>query len=106
MNFLKNLFGGDGGGNSDDSRGLYFYVQPKRCEEIIEVRIDSMNDLSTRDDESGYIVRKMVSATRCPFQAELTVYFDKNRRVENQEVENGTLVSKEDYEAWQASRNS
>jgi outer membrane protein assembly factor BamE (lipoprotein component of BamABCDE complex) len=98
MNFLKKLFSGGGGGATED-RGRYFYVQPKMCPEVVRVRVDPMNDLSQADDGDGYYVRKMASGHRCPFQAELEIYFDKNRRVVNTDVTNGKLV---DEAAWLA----
>ncbi len=106
MNFLKNLFGGGGIGGSSGDRGLYFYVQPKRCEEIVEIRIDPMNELSTRDEGDGYISRKMVSAIRCPFQAELIVTFDKNRKIVDTKAENGQVVDKDAFVSWQESRGA
>lgn len=99
MNFLKNLFGG---GSSGDERGFYVYVRPKRCEEIVEVRIDLYNDLSMAETGDGYIVRKMVRAIRCPFPAEITLYFDKNRNVTSSEASDGEFVSGEEYAAWRA----
>lgn len=99
MDFLKKLF--SGGGSRSDDRGMYFYVQPKMCKEIIRVRVDPMNELSRQDDGDGYYTRKMVSAHRCPFQAELEIYFDKNKRVSNTDVTNGKVVSEEDWLAQQ-----
>ena len=96
MNFLKSLFGG--GGRHED-RGIYFYVQPKMCKEILRVRVDPLNDLSQTDDGKGYWCRKVASAARCPFQAEIELYFDKNKRFKDSSVENGELVSEE---AWAA----
>lgn len=98
MGFLKRLFGGGNRMPSGD-RGLYFYVQPKRCAEIVRVRIDPYNDLSLTDD-GGYRVRKVASATRCPFQAEITLHFDKQRRMTSSEVENGELVDEDAYNAY------
>ena len=100
MNFLKNLFGG-GGSNSGD-RGMYFYVQPKMCKEILRVRVDPMNDLSSTDDGKGYYVRKIASATRCPFQAEVEVFFDGNKRVNDTTVTNGTMMTEADWDAQEA----
>ncbi len=103
MNILKNLFGGVGQG-SDDKRGFYVYVRPKRCDEIIEVRVDLFNDLSQEDDGSGYFVRKLASAVRCPFQAEITLYFDKNRRHTISDIEHGEFVSAEEFNEWRAQK--
>ena len=98
MNFLKNLFGG--GGSSRDKRSLYLYVRPKRCDKLVAVRIDLYNDLSLADEGSGYFVRKIAQAARCPFPAELMLYFDKNRKLTNSTIENGEFVSEEEYDTW------
>jgi hypothetical protein len=104
VNFLKNLFASSGGG----SPVTYFYVQPKRCEEVLEVRINLYNDPSLTDG-GEYFVRKVVRGTRCPFPAELHVYLDKRRKVINTEVIDGEQVTKEAYQAWlekkEASKN-
>lgn len=101
MNFLKNLF--SGGGNSGDARGFFVYVRPKRCDQIIEVRIDLRNDLSLTDD-GGYWIRKVAQAARCPFPAEVVLHFDKNRRLVSSEVSDGEEVDKAEYEAWLAEK--
>ena len=98
MNFLKSLFGG--GGRNED-RGIYFYVRPKMCQEILRVRVDPLNDLSQTDDGKGYWCRKVASAARCPFQAEIELYFDKNKRFKDSSVENGELVSEAEWAAQQ-----
>lgn len=100
MNFLKNLFGGGGASNNQDNNAYYVYVRPKMCKEIIEIRINTANDLSRTDDYEGFWVRKVASATRCPFQAELTLYFDSKRRFQNSEITNGEYVSEEEYRAF------
>jgi len=101
VNFLKNLF--SGGGRTDD-RGIYFYVKPKACQEIVQVRIDPMNDLSRTDGEDGFYVRKLATAHRCPFQAEVEVYFTKNKSVINAEITNGTQVTEAEWQAQEAAR--
>jgi hypothetical protein len=97
MNFLKKLFGGSSGGNSDRAR--YFYVRPKRCNEVVKVRIDMMNDLSIAD-EGGYFVRKIARAMRCPFPAELHLNFDDNKNLTQVGVQDGEMVEEADYQAW------
>ena len=94
MNFLKNLFGG--GGRNED-RGMYFYVRPKMCQEVLRIRVDPLNDLSRTDDGKGYWCRKLASAARCPFQAEVEIYFDKNKRMTGSDVTNGELVSEGEW---------
>ena len=96
MNILKSLFGG---GGRDDDRGIYFYVRPKMCREILRIRVDPLNDLSRTDDGKGYWCRKLASAARCPFQAEATLHFDKRKQYTGGEVENGELVSEAEWRA-------
>jgi hypothetical protein len=103
MNFLRNLFGG-GSGSSDDGRSLFVYVRPKRCDQIVEVRIDLMNDLSTTDAGDGFWVRKIAQAIRCPFPAEIVLYFDKSKRITSREITDGEFVESAEYEAWQAQK--
>lgn len=102
MNFLKNLFGG--GGSGGDGRSLVLYVQPKMCKEIVQVRVDLMNGPSLTDDGQGYYMRKLASATRCPFQAEIELFFDKNKKLTDKQITNGTFVTAEDYHTQEAER--
>lgn len=109
MNFLRNIFGGGGGGNtgsSGDQRGFYVYVRPKMCKELVEVRIDTMNDLSGEDHGDGFFVRKTARAIRCPFPVEMTLHFDKNRNFLSGEIENGEFVTSQDYAAWLAEKEA
>ncbi|MCU0498675.1 MAG: hypothetical protein MUF87_15090 [Anaerolineae bacterium] len=98
MDFLRKLFGGN---RTSTANALYFYVRPKRCQEIVEVRINLMNDLS-EDEAGGWFVRKMVRANRCPFPAELHVHFTADRRVQQVGVQDGETVTEAEYLAWQA----
>jgi len=103
MNILKNLFGG-GGNKKQDDRGYYVYIKPKACQEIVQVRIDLYNDLSREDQGDGYFVRKAASATRCPFNAEITLSFSKDRRLLDRQVENGEFVEESDWQAYIAAK--
>ena len=99
MGFLKKLFGS---GSQREKDALYVYVRPKYCAQIVAVRVHLLNDLSWTDDGTGYFVRKVAQAVRCPFPAEVYLHFDKNRRLTGSEVEKGELVSKEEYQQWLA----
>lgn len=103
MNFLKKLFGGGGGRDQSDLHAVYFYVRPKRCDEILKVRVDTRNDLSA-SDEGGYFVRKIVRGERCPFPAELHINFDDNRRISKVDVQDGEAVEEQVYNAWNESK--
>jgi hypothetical protein len=98
MDFLRKLFGG--GGQRQDPSNYYLYVRPKMCKEIVRVRVNLTNDPSVNDDESGYILRKTASATRCPFQAEITLHLNKGRDVVDREITNGEFVTQADYDAY------
>ena len=100
MDFLRKLFGG--GGQRQDSSAYYIYVRPKMCKEIVRVRVNLTNDPSINDDESGYILRKTASATRCPFQSEITLHLNKSRDVVDREINNGEFVTQADYDAYMA----
>jgi hypothetical protein len=63
------------------------------------------NDLSLNDD-GGFWVRKMAHGAnfRCRWPVELTLYFDSSRKHQNSELQGGTLVTREDYDAWVAQK--
>jgi len=105
MDFLKRLFGGSGSQNSSDPDGMYFYVRPKGCEEVVRVRINRMNDISLADDGETFWAHKSVRGTKCRQTAELDLYFDRNRRLANSEVKDGDLVDAHAYEEWMATKD-
>lgn len=109
MEILKKLFGGGGGGGSDsgvagDRSGMYYYVQPNGCEEVVRVRVDRNNDLSLSDDNKSYWVRKGVRGVKCRQTVELELYYDANRRLTGSELKGGVLVDEAAYQAWLASQ--
>lgn len=103
MGFLSKLFGGNKRGSADRD-ALYIYVRPKMCQEIVRVRVNLMNDLS--QDDGGYFVRKVVSATRCPFQAEVELHFDKGRNIKQSTVTNGEWLEENDYVQWMREKHA
>ncbi len=104
MDFLKKIFGGGGGGSSDGGSVLFFYVKPHGCDEIVRIRINKMSELSQNDAQDGYFVYKAVLGTKCFQKAELTLAFDKNRRLTEQTVTGGALVTPAEYDVWQATQ--
>jgi hypothetical protein len=103
MGFLRRLFGGGGGATGADAWALTYYVRPKRCHEILPVRVDLRNDLSLTDD-GGYFVRKVVRGERCPFPAELHLSFDANRKLTQVGVQDGETIEEAVYHEWLAKR--
>lgn len=100
MNFLKKLFSGGGESHYKDD-GIYIYVQPRACEEVIQVRLDPRNDLSARK-EGGYFVRKVARGNhRCFQPVEMVLNFNSERQLIESEVEGGELVDEAAYQQWQ-----
>jgi hypothetical protein len=93
------------GGSSQRDEGLYFYVRlynlpntPTDNDEIVKLRVHPQNDISHTDD-GDYFVRKLVVGTKQFKRAEVTLYFDAQKKLKNQEVTGGELVKRADYEA-------
>lgn len=103
MNFLKKIFGGGRDGRQGDA--MYLYVKPKACDEILEVRIDMRNNLSLADDGDGYFMRKLARGVRCPFETEIIMHFDRDRRIINREINNGEFVTAEEYQQYRAQKS-
>jgi hypothetical protein len=101
MDFLKRLLGGGGSARSkgdNDPNGIILYIKVRKCGAIARVRIDTRNDLSLDDDGETYVVRKQVVDNVCYGMAELEMHFDGNRAETSRHVENGEIVTREDYE--------
>ena len=101
MSFLKklsSLFSPTPG----DSRNLWLFVKCENCGEVLKGRVDLHNDLSIQYDESGggssFFCRKVfVGSNRCYRPIEVQLTFDKNKRLMNEEVTGGKIVSEEEY---------
>lgn len=99
---LSSLFGGAKDRSVDsDGRALYFYVKCGSCGEKIRVRVDMFNDLAQEFDEndrtSGYTLNKDVLGNNCFRMMHLHVTFDSGKRIVQQSVDNGTLITREEY---------
>lgn len=101
---LQRIFGG--GGQKPDKNTQYFYVRvykapnrPSDTDEIVEIRVDLVNDLSL-DDDGGYFSRKAVVGSRTFKKAELRLYYAADRSLRDMEVENGELVERADYDRY------
>lgn len=80
-------------------RYLTFYLKPKACREVLEVRVDTMNELSQQDDGT-YYVRKLARGARCPFVVELELVFSPKRALLQKTIQNGEETTREAYEAF------
>jgi hypothetical protein len=97
------LGGGKAGSRIDsDGRAVYFYVRCNACGEKIRVRVDTFNDLLQEFDDrervSGYTVTKDVMGNACFKMMHLHAEFDGGKRLIASSVENGTLITKADFQ--------
>jgi hypothetical protein len=93
MNFLQKLLSGA----KPPQRFFVFQVKCKRCGEIIEGRVDTANDLSVEYAPGGdtFHVRKVLvgdGSNYCYQQMEVSLKFDKDRRLVEKVVEGGEFV--------------
>lgn len=102
MNFLKNLF--SGGSSNQGDGGLYFYVRPRGCEEVVQVRLNPSNDLSRSKDGGFFVVKSVRGKDRCFNPAEMTLHFNNQRKLIDSSVSGGKLVDEEAYNAYQQAR--
>jgi hypothetical protein len=102
LDALKRALGGGASAGRDD--GIYLYVRCDRCGDRVRVRLNPSSELQQEFDESGegvraYSVRKMVVDQRCFRPIEVRFQFDAARRERSREIEGGTFLSREEYEA-------
>ena len=103
LDSIKALFtSGPGRGADSDGRALYFYVRCNACGEQIRVRVDMYNDLAAEYDSkervSGYVLNKDILGSKCFKLMRMHLQLDPSRRLVNKSVENGTFITKEQYE--------
>lgn len=90
--------------SSGGGRDYWFYVRCDRCGEVLQGRIDMMNDLSLvyAEDDRGdyYFTRKvLMGSKRCFQRIEAEFEFDRGRKLLTKDVTGGIFVSEEDYTA-------
>ena len=109
---LRKTFGGQGtkgggGGGSrfgdDDPNAYWIYAQCRRCGELLETRVNLMNEPSGADAGDSWIVHKGLvgsGANRCFQTVDVTLKFDgKKQNVIESEAVGGKLLTAQEYEA-------
>jgi hypothetical protein len=103
--FLGKLFA-TGTTPVDGDRGIYFYVRTYRSKEVIRLRIDPMNDLTTDygEDNSGkrdrFTAHKMITGRKSFERLEADFVFDLHKKLIEKNVTGGEFVEKADYHAY------
>jgi hypothetical protein len=95
MSFLDRLFGR--GKSEPADAGIYFYVRCANCGRVLHTRLDPERELSSTGE--GYEVRKEMMDDRCFRPIFLNATFDGRRNVIDVEVEGGTLIDRQTWEA-------
>ncbi len=105
MGFLKKLFGGEKKETPYvDKTGIYFYVQVDNVDSRVRVRADKQHDLMRVDN--GFIWHKTIVDSKFFRRMQAEVHFDSNYNVTHSELQGGTFITQEEYEAAeQAAKN-
>jgi hypothetical protein len=93
---LRSLFSSRPSARADDA--IHIYVECGRCKSRVHVRLDKRHDLS-QGEGGGYFVRKEIMDSKCFRMMTAEIAFDTSYRVQNQEVQGGRLVSKQEFDA-------
>ena len=110
MGFLSRLFGGgtaaSAGQDNGDRDGLHFYVRCDKCGETIHIRASKANDVGVDygdDDAVSRALHKEVLGSRCQNLMYVHLTLDDRFNIVESSTERCTLISREQYEASQAS---
>jgi hypothetical protein len=100
---IKSFFSGI---SSGEMYVMYIYVQCRRCGEIIALRMDRRFDLEQELGDTlvtGYSANKDILGRKCNNLMRVHIEYDRNFRTRNFQVEGGSLLTKQEYEASQSS---
>jgi len=93
---LRTLFSFRPSAKADDA--IQIYVECERCKAKVRVRLDKRHDLS-QSEGGGYFVRKEIMDSKCFRMMTAEINFDGSYRIQNQEVQGGRFISKQEFEA-------
>lgn len=103
MGFFKRLFGG-GGEQTAQDKALHLYIKCQRCGAPVHVRVNLERDLAADYGDTaaeGYEYNKEVMDDRCFRLMRAHLQFDSRRKELSRQIEGGTFISQEEYEALQ-----
>ena len=96
MSFLKRLFGG---GEPRDPNAIWLYVRCDYCGQKMKLRVDRRHDLRRDHETGGYKLDKEIMDGSCFSLMMARVHFNAGQRVVSQELEGGTFLTREQFEA-------
>lgn len=101
MGFLKKLFGGEKKEKPYvDKTGIYFYVQVDGVDSRVRVRADKQHDLMRVDN--SYVWHKTIVDSKFFRRMQAEVHFDGSYKVTHADLQGGTFITQEEYEAAEA----
>ncbi len=88
-----------------DRRSYWVHVQCDRCGEVISSRVDLFNDLSQDFETKQFVSHKTLVGSgkyHCFQRIDITLTFDKNKRLIDRSIRGGTFLHPNEVEAAQA----
>lgn len=94
FDFIKNIFSGDKQADVID-----FYVRDDKCGNEIKIVFRKGYDIVREygDGDEAYSVRKVAICDECYNKINISLKFDNKYNIVSQDVENGEIITKEDY---------
>lgn len=93
---LKNIFSG----GSSSSKLIDVYVEDNKCGNQMKLLFRKSYDIQKvyeDDREADYEINKVVVCDKCYNKIQLHLEFDKRYNIINKEIENGKIISEEEY---------
>jgi len=90
---------------SQDRNGYWVYARCKRCGEVISSRVNLMNDPSQDYKTGRYTVHKVLvgdGRNRCFQRIEITLVFDKNKKLVERSIAGGDFLDPNEVAAARA----
>jgi hypothetical protein len=94
---LKSMFTPPAGGS--DLMATWLYVKCNKCGSPLAVRVDLRNEPSVDYESGGYVLNKEMMDSKCFALMHAQILFDGRHTITSKTVENGTFITKEEYEA-------
>ena len=102
MGFLRKLF--SRGEPVYEDKGIYLYFRSNRAADAVtKIRIEPSYELNSTG--SGYVWHKTIVDSRYFSRLQVTIHFDNSYNVTQATIDNGDLISAEEFEAIMAERN-
>ncbi|GAB4436689.1 MAG: hypothetical protein Kow0031_18400 [Anaerolineae bacterium] len=92
LDSIKSIFAGE-----PEQADYWVYARCRRCGEVIKTRIDLRHDLSEADDGGFTVNKTLVGGNLCFERLGVTLIFDRNRNLIDQQIERGEFITAEEY---------